>query len=228
MKRNKVEVIAWTLDDALEIQKSGADRIELVADLSRGGLSPNIDLVKQVIELTSIPTRVMVRCTDESFVYSKEQMNEHLEFISEVRKAGAEGIVFGSLTEEGRINFEQLQEVILVKGNMKLTFHRAFDEIDESIILEEYEKLTKFDVDTILTSGTKGSAWEGKELIKKLISKKKINILPGKSIDINNAKKIIDYTGANFVHVGYAVRTDDTESGQIDYNKVVELINSIN
>ncbi len=224
----KVEVIAWSLQDAIDIEKSGAHRIELVSDLDKGGLTPDLDLVVQIVNLVNIPVRVMVRDNDESFVYSDEQMNNHLSYIKKLTKIAPEGIVFGSLTSEGKINFNQLKKVIEVKGNMKLTFHRAFDEISESILLEEFDKLTKYDVDTVLTSGTKSSALEGKEILKTLIAKHKINILPGKSISLSNAKEIIDYTGADYIHVGYAVRTNNLQEGEIDKNKLKKLIESIN
>ncbi len=225
---NKLEVIAWTLDDAIEIYKAGADRIELVADLERGGLTPDLDLVKQVVQLTNIPVRVMVRNTDESFIYDDETMLEHILYIQKLKKIGPEGIVFGSLTKEGRIDFEQLESVIKVKGNMKLTFHRAFDELDEEVFMDEFDKLSNYDVDTLLTSGTMVNAWEGRENIKKLVEKGKINILPGKSISIHNAKDIIEYTNANYIHVGYSIRDIENSDGKIDKNKIIELKGSIN
>ncbi len=225
---NKLEVIAWTLDDAIEIYKAGAHRIELVADLEKGGLTPEIDLVKQVVQLVDIPVRVMIRNTDKSFIYDRDTMDKHIEYVDQLRKIGPEGIVFGSLTEEGRINFDQLESIIKIKGDMKLTFHRAFDELDESIFIEEFDKLSKYDVDTLLTSGICINAWEGRDNIKKLIERKTINILPGKSISIHNAKDIIDHTGANYVHVGYSVRDVENEFGVIDKYKIKKLINSIN
>ncbi len=226
--KNKVEVIAWSLDDAIDIYKAGADRIELVADLSKGGLSPSLDLVRNIVSTVDIPVRVMVRETDVSFVYDEPTMKKHIEYVKELEKIGPEGIVFGSLTVDGKINYEQLESIIEVKGNMKLTFHRAFDELNETNFEEEFDELSKYEVDTLLTSGTSSSAFEGKDNIKKLIEKGTINILPGKSISINNAKEIIDYTGANYVHVGYAVRDVENESGKIDEKKINDLINSIN
>ncbi len=225
---NKLEVIAWSLEDAINIEKAGAHRIELVADLERGGLTPDLNLVKDIVENVKIPVRVMVRCTDESFVYNKEQMNEHISYIHKLKDINPEGIVFGSLTDNGEINFEQLEEVINAKGDMKLAFHRAFDELDSSIALEQFDKLSNYDVDTLLTSGTKTSALEGKEIIKQLVDRKTINILPGKSISISNSKDIAEYTGAEYIHVGYSARTIESIEGEIDYNKIEELIKSIN
>ncbi len=225
---NKLEVIAWTLEDALAIEKAGAHRIELVADLERGGLTPDLDLVKQIVELVNIPVRVMVRATDESFVYNEETMKKHIDYILALRDINPEGIVFGSLTSGGKINTLQLEEVCKIKGNMKLTFHRAFDEIDESILDDEFEKLAHYDVDTILTSGTKANALEGSSIIKKLIDKNDINILPGKSISIDNAKEIINNTGATYLHVGYSVRDIESQEGKIDIDKIKNLINAMN
>ncbi len=224
---NKLEIIAWSLQDAIDIEKSGAHRIELVADLERGGLTPSFELVKEISENINIPVRVMIRCTDESFVYNEEQMEEHINFINKIKDLNIEGIVFGSLTNEGNIDFNQLEQVIEAKGNMKLAFHRAFDELKENAI-EEFDKLSNYDVDTLLTSGTKSSAIEGKEIIKELVDKKTINILPGKSISIDNAKDIIDFTGADFIHVGYSVRDVENTEGKIDFNKVQRILESIN
>lgn len=41
-----IEIIASTLRDAMNIEKGGGDRIELVSALSEGGLTPSIGLIK--------------------------------------------------------------------------------------------------------------------------------------------------------------------------------------
>ncbi len=225
---NKVEVIAWTLDDAIEIYKSGADRIELVSEMEKGGLSPNLEIVKQVVEIVDIPVRVMVRHTDESFVYDSKTMSEHIQYINELKKIGPEGIVFGSLTEEGLINFEQLQEVIDAKGEMKLVFHRAFDELPKLHFLDQFDRLSKYDVDTLLTSGTCRTAEVGVHNIKNLVDRETINILPGKSITVLNARKIVKATGVEWVHVGYAARDNNDIDGKISKDKIRYIKESIN
>ncbi len=224
----KIEVIAWTLKDIIDIQEGGADRIELVVDLDKGGLSPNLLLVKQVAEIATIPVRVMVREHDESFVYDEQTMNKHIKYVKELSKLdNIDGIVFGSLTSDNKINFDQLKSIIKVKGNMKLTFHRAFDEIDEEDFLEQFDELSKYDVDTLLTSGLKSSALLGKENIKKLVDKKTINILPGKSISIDNSSEIVKYTGADYIHVGYSVRNSSQEHSIILPNEIRKIKESI-
>ncbi|NQX83412.1 MAG: hypothetical protein HRS50_01700, partial [Mycoplasmataceae bacterium] len=135
----KLEIIAWTIEDAKKIEQAGADRIELVVDLFRGGLTPPLDLVKKVVSSVSIPVRVMIRDTDESFIYNTKTMDNHIKYIKNLKDINPEGIVFGSLlknkNEKLRINYKDLKRVIRSKGDMKLTFHRAFDELEEIDIL---------------------------------------------------------------------------------------------
>lgn len=223
----KLEVIAWNKADAIRIEQAGAHRVELVVDLERGGLTPPIELVKEVVEAVSIPVRVMVRDTDESFIYNNEIMDSHIKYIESIKEINPDGVIFGSITHDGEINFEQLERVINAKGKMNLTFHRAFDELGDNY-LEQFDKLSTYDVDTILTSGTKSSALEGADILRELVDRNTINILPGKSISISNINEIIKKTNADFYHVGYSVREDGTGESPISIEKIQELLKEIN
>jgi len=228
MRKNKVEVIAWTVEDAKRIEAAGADRIELIVDLKKGGLTPPYELVKEVSEIATIPVRVMVRDTWDSFVYSKEVMDSHIKYIESMRDLNIEGIIFGSLDETGKLNLKDLERVIAAKGNLKLTYHRAFDELDEKDAVEEFRKLSKYDIDWLLTAGTKTNAQDGIPVIKKLVEEKTINVLAGTSISIKNAQYIIDETGVNFIHVGTSVREDHTADTELNIDKIKALIEEIN
>jgi len=56
-----VEVIASSLEEAITANTAGASRIELAVDLKRGGITPPLALVQQVMNRIRIPTRVMLR-----------------------------------------------------------------------------------------------------------------------------------------------------------------------
>ena len=199
---NKIEVIAWTVEDAIRIEKGNADRIELLVELEFGGLTPPISLVKKVVEAVNIPVIVMVRDKHENFVYDENMHQSHLKFIEEIKKINPEGIVYGSLTPIHRINYSQLEDVINVMGDMKLTFNRAFDELTEEDAFFSLEKLKEYNVDTLLTSGNSSKAIDGKENIKQYnLNSGKITILPGSGIDFNNCLEIKNYTKTNWIHV---------------------------
>jgi copper homeostasis protein len=56
-----IEVIAQSVADAVAAESGGADRLELVRELERDGLTPPPELVRAVREAVRIPVYVMVR-----------------------------------------------------------------------------------------------------------------------------------------------------------------------
>jgi copper homeostasis protein CutC len=56
-----LEVIVTTVDEAIEAEAGGADRLELVRALDVGGLTPEISIARGVLAAVRIPVRVMVR-----------------------------------------------------------------------------------------------------------------------------------------------------------------------
>jgi copper homeostasis protein len=64
MGRLTLEVIATGVADAVAAEQGGADRIELVADLARGGMTPPLAVVESVLDRVGIPVRVMLRETE--------------------------------------------------------------------------------------------------------------------------------------------------------------------
>ena len=59
-----LEVIVQSVADAAEAEAGGADRLEVVREIERDGLTPPLDLVRSIIAATSLPLRVMVRESD--------------------------------------------------------------------------------------------------------------------------------------------------------------------
>lgn len=224
-----IEVIAINEDDIKIINKTKAARIELVWNLEVGGLSPMIQTITEALKLTNIPIHVMVRPQYKSFVYSENQFIEIIVYIKKILKLDKKpkGIVFGSLTEDNKINEEQLRKVIAIKEDLELTFHRAFDMTPN--YKESLEILKKYKVDTLLSSGTKSKAEEGiKELTYINNNKGKINLLIGSGINLENSKKIINKIGGNNLHIGTAVRLDRSLEKNIDAELVDKIFKNIN
>ncbi len=213
----KIEAIAESVNDVNTINKiKDVDRIELVSDLSKGGLSPTIDVVKKSCEETNIPIYVMVRLHDNGFVYSREEFREMKRQITEIKKTCAKGIVFGSLSIDGNIDEKQLQKVIEVSKPLKLTFHRA---VDNSInYLDSIKVLNKYEIENILTSGGKSNAFEGIDNIKKAIDISIHNIMPGSGINYNNID-IFNKLKIKFLHFGLALK----QNGEISKKNILDL-----
>lgn len=220
-----LEIIATSLADVEAINKSNADQIELVAGLNVGGLTPDLCIIDQAVEISKLPINVMLRLQHQSFVYNDAEFEKILTHLKKIKQLNyvPNGIVFGSLTSNNKISELQLQQVIDNKGDLDLIFHRAFDELENAF--EGIETLNKYpEVNALLTSGTKPTAIDGVSIIQKLVQlSKNTKIMVGSGVNHHNIKTLQNRTKATAFHVGTAVR----ENGSIEGEILVEEINTI-
>ncbi|MFI5912545.1 copper homeostasis protein CutC [Dactylosporangium sp. NPDC051541] len=114
-----LEIIALDAVDARAAQDGGADRVELVSDMSAGGLSPAPAVVESVLAAVSIPVRVMLRTTAD-FAAGVPAVLRRLRTL---RAAGATEFVLGFLTATGAVD----PAVLDALDGAPWTFHRAID-----------------------------------------------------------------------------------------------------
>ncbi|QEH62149.1 copper homeostasis protein [Spiroplasma chinense] len=214
-----LEVIAKNLEDVIEINKSNASRIELCDKLEFGGYTPDYNLIKEACELSKIPVNVIVRHSHIDFYSSEEEKLEILKDIEFIKTTKANGIVVGVLNKDNTIDLEFLKKVIAMKGDLKITFHKAFDFVND--FEKEYEKLANLKIDNVLTSGGENIS-KGFEILKVLTSKNlytKVLIGGGVTLDnIDIVKSISDQ-----VHIGTAARIDNTFETAIDLEKIEKI-----
>ena len=214
----KVEVMVTTLSEAIEAEQLGADRLELIADMENGGITPSFGTIRNVIEHVSIPVHVMIRPHTRSFHFNEDDVETMLADIGLCRELGVNGIVFGALTKDGAIDERILGEVIKHKGEMALTFHRAFDASRD--VYESLDVLNDFpEIDILLTSGGANTALEGIETLIRLNEQAEMTILPGAGITTETLPSLQERLNVDMVHVGNGVRTN----GQLDRDKFKQL-----
>lgn len=92
-----------------------------------GGTTPGYTLFEQVKEKTGLPVRVLIRPRFGDFLYSHYEYEQMLYDIRYFAQTGADGVVIGSLKEDGTLNEEQMRGMIEAAGNSGITLHRAFD-----------------------------------------------------------------------------------------------------
>ena len=116
------------------------------------------------------------------------------------KRLGVQGVVLGVLKRENRIDMSLLQELVMLAKPLEVTFHMAFDVIEDKE--NALEELIALKVDRVLTKGCAANAFAGKHVIKKLIeqSRNRIIIIPGGGIHKDNFQEIVDFTGAVEVH----------------------------
>lgn len=158
------------LEQALNAERQGADRIELCARLDLDGLTPDMKTINTVYQKCNIPIRVIIRPKDGGFVYSDAEFLEMKQSIQACKNLGVEGVVFGITTMNNRFDIARTKELVQIASPLKVTIHKAIDSVIHP--LEELDKLMLIEgVDAVLTSG-KGQTWmEGEELLQKMIEK---------------------------------------------------------
>ena len=196
----KIEIACFDLESALIAQNAGADRIELCADMSVGGKTPTIEIIKQAREHLTIDLYVMIRPRGGSFVYSDSEFEQMKLEIETIKKLGVNGFVFGILNKDKTINIEQNKALLELAKPFPCTFHRAFDEVLN--VDKALEDVISCKFSTILTSGTFPNVMEGKEVLKQLViqANNRIEIMPGGGLRSTNVLELNEMVNANWFH----------------------------
>lgn len=187
--------------------QAGARRIELCDNLAVGGTTPSYGVTKAAVELaanydTTIMT--MIRPRGGDFVYHDLEIAIMLEDIRLTAQAGSQGVVFGALTADKKLDKANLEKLIAASKGMEIVFHMAFDELGDEEQLEAIDWLSQAGVTRILTrAGVSGDSLEKRFAHYHRIlehAKGKIEILPGGGIDLDNRQTFIDQLGVTQLH----------------------------
>ncbi|XP_039639483.1 copper homeostasis protein cutC homolog isoform X3 [Perca fluviatilis] len=167
-----MEACVDSVESAVNAERGGAGRLELCSSLLEGGLTPSQD---QEVEV----------------------MRKDIELM---KSHGADGLVLGALTEDGQVDAELCMELLAAARPLPITFHRAFDMVNDPVVA--LETLISLGFQRLLTSGCDNSALEGLPLIKRLIeqAKGRIAIMPGGGINERNLQRILEGSGAEEFH----------------------------
>ncbi|COB16603.1 copper homeostasis protein [Streptococcus pneumoniae] len=187
--------------------QAGARRIELCDNLAVGGTTPSYGVTKAAVELaanydTTIMT--MIRSRGGDFVYNDLEIAIMLEDIRLTAQAGSQGVVFGALTADKKLDKPNLEKLIAASKGMEIVFHMAFDELSDEEQPEAIDWLSQAGVTRILTrAGVSGDSLEKRFVHYHRIleyAKGKIEILPGGGIDLENRQTFIDQVGVTQLH----------------------------
>ncbi|MBB1272160.1 copper homeostasis protein CutC [Psychromonas sp. SR45-3] len=186
--------------EAKRAYENGANRIELCDNLLEGGTTPSYGTIKNSVSNISIPINVIIRPRSGNFIYSDEEFEIMLDDIKICKDLMVNGIVYGVLNNENKIDVEKVKIIMAAASDLKQTFHMAFDEIENK--KEAIDILVSLKVDRILTKGGKNSALENLQCLQKLITyaQDKIIIIPGGGVNKDNLVQVVKETGAKEVH----------------------------
>jgi copper homeostasis protein len=203
----KFEVCVDSIAGIRAAREADAERVELCANLLEGGTTPSLGTILVARKVADIKLHVMIRPRGGDFLYDEDEIATMEADIASAKSAGVDGVVFGVLTRDGRVDRETTERLIARARPVSVTFHRAFDMTPEPLIA--LETLIELGVDRILTSGQEPTAYEGAERIAELIKAAvdRVIILPGGGINARNVARIAAATGASEIHFAARVPT---------------------
>jgi len=199
LSKIRLEIAAHSLYSAMQAEMGGADRIELCSALLTGGLTPSPGIIRLVRDKISIPIHVLIRPRLGGFVYTELEIESMINSITFCKSLGIHGVVVGCV-RDSQIDEDQIKRLIRASDGMDLTFHRAFDLLNEPFA--ELELLIKLGFKRILTSGQAVTAWEGRDVLKKLCDQAggRLTIMPGAGIHSKNIIDLFHATGCEAFH----------------------------
>ena len=240
-----LEVCVDTVLSARNAAEGGCDRIELCSSLKHGGLTPSSGVLQTVAAmlrkrvsdgLKKVCLMAMVRPRPGDFTYDDEEVRSMLLDVEGAARDGADGVVFGALTSDGKVD-EGVCRLLLQKCDelgLDVTFHRAFDFVHDAN--EALDTLSALGIPRVLTSGGRSNAFEGLVGIRNLLERSaggglRVKVMAGGGINASNVKDFVSalgdgYDGLLEVHgsfkttvttrAGYSWRADPdkTEFGQ--------------
>ena len=196
-----LELCTDCVEGATMAGKYGFKRIELCSALSEGGLTPSYGLIQACAEaLGATEVHAMIRTRGGSFTCRGSEFKVMCEDIEQAARAGASGVVFGILDEDGGVS-QQNSELLKIarRFDLQATFHRAFDQVSEP--MEALQTIIDMGFDRLLTSGLCDKAIQGIELIRSLQSAfgNRIEIMAGSGVNSENAATLA-LTGIDNLH----------------------------
>jgi len=200
------EFCAENLRGIPEAIEAGAGRIELCDDLSVGGVTPSTQVLRDAVTMAherGAKVMVMVRPRGGDFLYGEDELRLMESAIDAARGRGADGVVFGCI-KEGRLDLEATKRLACASQGLDMTFHMAFDEVDEALQPKALRQLGEMGFSRVLTHGGPLSKPIDACLphLEELAAaaREHIAIMPGGGVTWQNCARICERLGVEEVH----------------------------
>lgn len=220
MNNKNLEIACFNWESVVIAQESGADRVELCANMQEGGTTPDFEIARKVRDELSIKLNVMIRPRGGDFVYTDAEFEQMKSEIKQFKKIKVDGFVFGILNTDSSFDMDRNKELVALASPVPCTFHRAFDVVAN--VYESLELLIDCGFKTVLTSGQAENVVEGMDVLQALVEKAegRIVVMPGGGLRSENIKLLDQKVNASFYHS--SAITDSSEIANGDEIKKIK------
>lgn len=224
-----LEIVVSSIDDAIEAERGGATRLELVRDLHRGGLTPAAATVRAVIAAVRIPVRVMVRETDAYGVSGVEERDRLCAAARECCAAGVDGLVLG-FVRGGRgpsVDLVTTMDVLAAAPGTRATFHHAFDACADAAAAFAHLRACRR-IDAVLTHGV-GRDVDDRHAHLAALGRAAagITVMVGGGVDAGVIRRLRWCDSVGAFHVGRAAREPPCADGRVTAARVRALVDAL-
>jgi len=238
-----IEIATTDFSTTKSAVEGGADRIELCAALTEGGITPSYGTIKQCREAFEVQLFPIIRPRAGDFLYTDEEFKIMLNDVKLCKQVNCDGVVIGLLNKDGSIDVKRTAALVEAVYPLEVTFHRAFDRCKDPF--EALEQLIQIGCQRILTSGQQPTAPQGIDLIAQLVkaADERIIIMPGSGVRKKNIKELAAKTGTvefhsslrgkskskmDFIHPAFANSEESYSNAAIDAEEVKALRHAVN
>ena len=183
--------------------QGGANRLEVCLSLKDDGVTPSNGLLVAIhdyLKANRLQDKVqlfaMIRRGGD-FVYSKSEVNQMIAEINQIKALEiVSGFVFGALNEDGCLDIDTCERLLNECSSFENTFHRAIDQSKDPY--ELLEQIIGLGFKRVITSGQADKAFDGLDVIKKLIeiNQDRIKLCPASGITDSNLEQLIQHLDA--------------------------------
>jgi len=222
-----LEVIVCSVADAVEAERGGAGRLEIVRDLHQGGLTPSLELVREIKLATELPVRVMLRESPSYRTNGPDEADLLCRAAEAFASLDVDGFVLGFLNG-GEVDVELTQRVLACAPHIRATFHHAFENTNEKLrAIREVKRLPQ--VDRILSHGGTDQLTSRVQRLAEYehAGAPELTILAGGGIDAKAIMEIKRATRIREFHVGRAARLNFQVDGGVQASLVSDLVQKV-
>ena len=218
-----LEVIVLSVADARAAEAGGADRLEVVREIDRDGLTPAFDLVRAITVETRLPLRAMIRERDDFESGRPDQLAILRRAVVDFSELCLDGVVLG-FARDGRIDFDAIDAVLSGARGIAVTLHRAFDTVSDPVATIESVR-TRPQIDRILTNGGPGDWARRSRRLQEYCQAAGpgLTILAGGGLDEAAIRQLARSGVISEVHVGRAARVDNRPTAPVCADRVRQL-----
>lgn len=198
----QIELAVQDVEGVRTAAAVGADRVELCSALPLGGLTPSHGAIMAARRATigsGLELHVLIRPRVGGFVFDADEADICLLDVESAVAAGADGVVVGCLTEDGRVDRPLLNRLVAAAGDAAVTFHRAIDvAADPEAAIPV---LVQAGVRRVLSSGGADTAVEGADMLARLLraADGRIDVMAGAGVTPATVSTVLSL-GVSAVH----------------------------